>query len=120
MPAGRPSKMTPERVKKLEDAFLWGCNDTEACLYADISRQTLHNYQEKHPEFIDRKERLKTNPLMMAKRIQFEDLVGSDSTIAQKVIDRKEGKKIAVTGEDGGPLITKIQYEVVNAEDSSS
>jgi hypothetical protein len=46
MPAGRPTKMTPDTVKKLEEAFLLGCSDIEACLVADISKQTLYNSNE--------------------------------------------------------------------------
>jgi hypothetical protein len=56
---GRPTKMTTDIVKKLEDAFCVGATDAMACFYAGISRQTLYNYQEKHPDFVDRKEALK-------------------------------------------------------------
>jgi hypothetical protein len=96
--------MTPARVNKLEEAFLMGCTDLEACLFADISKQTLYNYQESHPEFVDRKESLKQNPLLLSRGIQLDKLKEGDSTIAQKVLDRKEGSKVAVTGADGGPI----------------
>lgn len=65
---GRPTKMTPETVKKLEEAFALGCTDIEACLFADISKQTLYNYQDKNPKFIDRKEALKENPVLEARK----------------------------------------------------
>lgn len=64
---GRPTKMTDETVKKLEFAFMQGLSDEESCLYADISKQTLYNYQEKNPEFLDRKTVLKSNLKMNAK-----------------------------------------------------
>ena len=51
----RPTVMTDDIVAKLESAFLMGCTDNEACLYADIDRSTLYRYQEKNPEFSDRK-----------------------------------------------------------------
>ncbi len=63
----RPKKMTAEMVKKLEDGFLKGLSDREACLFAGISKQTLYNYQDKHPEFLDRKNLLKENLKMHAK-----------------------------------------------------
>jgi hypothetical protein len=47
--------MTEATVAKLEQAFAFGCTDLEACLYADISKDCLYNYQKKHPEFVDRK-----------------------------------------------------------------
>ena len=116
MAGGRPTKMTPERVQKLEQAFLMGCTDVEACLFADISKQTLYNYQEQTPEFIDRKESLKSNPVMKAKGIQMNDLNDGNSQIAQKVIDRKEGSKVAITGADGGPIeITEIKRVIVKS-----
>jgi len=68
MPAGRPTKMTKEAILKLEEAFMWGCTDLEACLNADINKSTLYVYQDKHPEFKDRKERLKENPIMLARK----------------------------------------------------
>ncbi len=63
MPAGRPTVMTVETVNKLEEAFMLGCTDEEACFAANISKQTLYNYQDKNPEFIDRKETLKSRPV---------------------------------------------------------
>jgi hypothetical protein len=108
MPAGRPTIMTPETLNKLEEAFLWGCVDDEACLYAGISHQTLYNYQEKHPEYVERKAMLKTNPLLQAKRIQSKALGEDDVAIAMKVIDRKEGSKVALTDGAGGPVHINI------------
>ena len=65
--AGRPTKMTEATVKKLDEAFAVGCSDLEACLYAGISKQTLYNYQDENPEYIDRKEKLKQNLKMHSK-----------------------------------------------------
>ena len=53
----RPTKMTGEAVSKLEKAFLMGCTDLEACVYAEISKHCLYRYEEKNPEFRDRKGR---------------------------------------------------------------
>ena len=55
----RPTVMTPEVIAKLEEAFAWGCSDIEACLWADIAPKTLYVYQEKNPEFAQRKAALK-------------------------------------------------------------
>lgn len=65
---GRPTVMTKDVVNKLEQAWSMGCSDLEACIFADISKQTLYSYQDKHPEFIDRKELLKKKPVLMAKK----------------------------------------------------
>lgn len=81
-----------------------GCTDREASLYAQIAPSTLYLYCENHPEFSERKEVLKGNPVLQAKRIQLAELQSDNSAIAQKVIDRKEGTKLAVSGPDGGPI----------------
>ena len=66
-PGGRPTKMTPETVKKLEEAYAIGCTDTEACIFADITRQTLTTYQNANPKFLDRKKLLKETPVLKAR-----------------------------------------------------
>lgn len=110
-PVGRPTIMTPEVVKKLEDAFKMGCTDIEACLNADISRQTLQNYQEKNPEFVDRKELLKKTPTFRA-RASILKAIDDDPDLAMKYLERKEKAEFSlrseVTGADGVPLQVKI------------
>lgn len=104
MPGGRPTKMTPETIRKLETAFLLGCTDQEACFAADITLSTLYLYGQNNPEFSDRKELLKQNPIYKARKVIVDALDDNDIATANKVIDRKEGSKIAVTGANGGPV----------------
>ena len=91
---GRPTVMTEEVVHKLESAFIAGCTDIEACCYAGISRAALHLYCEKHDGYIDRKELLKSQPVMQSKFIISKYLDEGDLNTANRVIDRKEGQKI--------------------------
>jgi hypothetical protein len=85
-------------VSKLEEAFLWGCTDIEACLHADISRKSLYRYIEKNPDFSHRKETLKQSPVLRARTILSQALDDKDLNTANRVLDRKEGQKVAVTG----------------------
>lgn len=50
---GRPTKMTPSTIGKLEQAFALGCPKTVACEYAGICTDTLYEYIKKNPEFTD-------------------------------------------------------------------
>lgn len=113
MPAGRPTVMTDEVLRKLEEAFLLGCTDLEACLVADISKTALYEYQEKHPEFAERKEALKSNPVYKARKVIINALDEGDVLTANKVIERKEGTKAKheLTGAGGKDL--KWLIEVV-------
>ena len=62
----RPRKITKETVQKLEEGFLMGLSDREACIYADIAVSTLYDYCKKHKIF-GRKELLKDNIKMKSK-----------------------------------------------------
>ena len=103
--AGQPTKMTPECLQLLREAFMWGCTDVEACCYAGIASSTLYLYIEKNPSFSEVKSRLKEMPIMKARRITSESLDDSNLSTAHKVIDRKEGQKITQDITSGGKPI---------------
>jgi len=88
---GRPTIMSEERVNKLETVFALGGSDEEACYYANISKQTLYNYQEKHPEFVDRKEALKNKPILQARQTIIQNL--DDPNLALKYLEKKRGEE---------------------------
>lgn len=103
----RPTIMTDELVNKLEYAFALGCTDEEACFYADISKQTLYNYQDKHPGFVDRKEALKSRPIFVARETLLRGLA-RDPDLALKMLERKKKDEFSLrselTGKDGDKL----------------
>jgi hypothetical protein len=104
---GRPTLMTEDTLKKLEDAFMLGCTDLEACLAADISTTTLYNYQNEHPEFVERKATLKENPIKIA-RVSVIKQMTEDGDLALKFLERKKKDEFSLrtelTGKDGGQL----------------
>jgi len=65
---GRPTVVTEEILHKLDEAFSLGCTDLEACLFAGISKSTLYNLQNKDKGFLERKEVLKENPVLLARQ----------------------------------------------------
>jgi hypothetical protein len=91
---GRPTKMKEATLQKLEQAFAWGCSDSEACIFAGINKSTLYAYCEKKREFTDRKELLKTTPVMKARMVVYDALLSGDLVTANKIIDRKEGSRV--------------------------
>lgn len=107
---GRPTIMTEDVLKKLEEVFAIGGTDEEACFYADISKQTLYNYQKEFPEFVDRKEALKERPILKARQTVVKALENPQH--AQWFLSRKRKKefseRIEQTGADGekiAPLV---------------
>jgi len=90
---GRPTSMTPETLRKLEEVFAIGGTDEEACFYADISKETLYEYQRKHPEYTDRKEALKQKPILKARQTVVKALDDADN--AQWYLERKNKKEFS-------------------------
>jgi predicted GIY-YIG superfamily endonuclease len=96
-PGGRPTKMTENTIGKLDEAFCWGCTDTEACLYADIHPDTLYEYIKKHPEYSDRKEALKENPVMLARASVVKSIKSEENPeLALKYLERKKKDEFGV------------------------
>lgn len=102
--------MTPDVLQKLEEAFLVGASDEQACLYADIAVRTLHYYCEANPDFLQRKELLKHQPRLQAKINVTAAIKAKDVDVSKWLLDRTDKDfatktKTEVTGADGQPLI---------------
>lgn len=110
---GRPTVMTEEVVQKLEFAFMRGMTDVEACLYADISRSTLHNYCEEHPEFLDRKEELKQHPTSKARLNVTEAIEKGDADMSKWWLERKAKNEFSTKQEIGGEIKVKRLEDVL-------
>lgn len=110
--------MTPDTIKKLEEVFAIGGTDKEACFYADISHQTLYDYQAKHPEFLERKEALKEKPILKARQTVVQSL--SHPQHAQWFLERKRksefAQRVENTGADGGALVIQFDNALANKD----
>lgn len=87
-PAWRPSEMSEQKVKKLEEAFSLDCSIWEACFYADISKQTYYNRLETKPELVDRFNALREKPVLIARQTVVKALT-TQPDIALKYLERK-------------------------------
>ena len=120
-PIGRPTVMTDNTVNKLEQAFAMGCGDEEACLFAGITKTTLYKYIETHPDFTDRKEMLKKNPVLKARQVLLNHLALDDKDIAKYVVDKHDGKakqSVDVSGEMTNYLkVAIVEFSDDRAED---
>lgn len=85
---GRPTKITPEVLAKLEQAFKVGANDVEACEHAGIDEATLYRYQEKNPTFCEQKVAWKRNPILKAKYTIYKNL--DDPNVAKWLLERRD------------------------------
>ncbi len=105
---GRPTVMTDEVLRKLKEAFAFGCTDEEACYYAEIGKTALYDYQNEHPEFTEQKEALKQRPILLARQEVINGLKGNPE-LALKFLERKKKDEFSLRKEFAGvkeqPLI---------------
>lgn len=109
---GRPTILTPEIIAKLEQAFSMGCSDLEACFYADIGKTTLYNYQNAHPEFVDRKERLKERMIFKARTVIADALNNKDENTARWYLERKRKDEFSTKQETVLSTIDNSPFEI--------
>lgn len=113
---GRPLAIDKTVLSKLEEAFLIGATDKEACLVANISMATLYRYCEENPEFRDRKEELKDTPKYAARKNVIKALGEGDKNMSQWYLERKAKEEFSQrtesTGKDGKDLIPETTDEI--------
>lgn len=112
---GRPTVMDELTLKKLDECFANGGTDIQACFIANISTQTLYNYQHEHPEYIERKQALKDMIAYQAKSI-IKDKLADDKTsldtakwyLERKDKDFKQKTDITSNNESLQPVLVKF------------
>lgn len=112
---GRPTIMTDEALQILEDAFSVGATDLEACFLAKIGKSTLYNYQEKNPEFVERKEALKNMTKFKAKKVVSKDIDEGKADTAKWYLERKgKDEGFSSRQEVSGPDGKDLTFNVIN------
>lgn len=87
---GRPKKITPAVLRKLEVAFSLGLNDKQARLFAgNLPASTFYDYCQEHPEFSELKELLKQSPEINAKTNIAKALKDGDKELSKWYLERK-------------------------------
>lgn len=108
--AGRPTVMTAEKIRKLEEGFLMGLSDRKCCSFAEVSTTALYDYCAKHPKFKERKELLKDSPAIQAVFNVVTAIKNGDEDMSKWYLERKckdefsLKQDIAVTGKINNPL----------------
>lgn len=64
---GRPTVITDFVILKLQQAFMIGCTDREACIYAGIAENTFYEFCKKYPHFREQKENWKDEPILASR-----------------------------------------------------
>jgi len=86
---GRPLKMTPKIVANLLNAFSNSFTDDEACIYSEISKNTLYRFIDKNPVFWNQKEILKKKPNIKAKMNWLKEINWGNYNSSKEWLERK-------------------------------
>jgi hypothetical protein len=87
---GRPTVMTSENIAKLEEAFLNGGTDSEACFIAGIGTTAFYDYCKENPDFTERKEALKQMVKYQAKKNVVEAINGGSLSLSQWFLEKRD------------------------------
>lgn len=114
---GRPSKKDDDGfgpVSKLLAAFWRGCNVTEACNYADISRETYYKWTSENPELSDTFAMARTKVSENAKAIIVNAIDHGDINAAKWWLERRNKKEFGPNADDN--LVEPSNEEVAEAK----
>ena len=87
---GRPSKITPSVLRKLEEAYLLDATHLEAAIYAGISESTLHDYRKKNPEFSERMKVVRRMTGLQAKINITKAIKDGDIKVSKWYLERRD------------------------------
>ncbi len=96
--AGRPNEKTNEdytdfsqdTLQKLEECFLQGLNNTEACLLANISQETFYGILRVNPKRKERFELLKENVKVLAKQNIYKVINEGDKDTSKWYLEKRD------------------------------
>lgn len=120
--AAKVTKLTPEVVKKLLEAFAIDCTVEQACYYAQISERTYYNWVKKNPELLQEFDAMRNALPLKAKHNIAQRIHASDVNLSQWLLERKEsneyGEKVkiehsgTVDGDEPHPEDEEIRKEL--------
>jgi len=95
---GRPESISGDILAKLRSAFMIGCTEEEACLFARINPATLYRHKQRHPEFCKEIELLRHHPKLKARITIQKNL--NDPKVAAWYLERKAKDEFSAEKDD--------------------
>lgn len=124
----RPTTYNPEFC---DQVIAWGEQGKSLAWMAahlDVSKQTVHNWMDAHPEFLDAITRAKAKAQAWWEDAGQAGMVGnglnagvwSKSMAARFPEDWRDNKGVEVTGSGGGPVVTRIELVALQADEDGA
>ena len=89
-PIGRPSTVTEEKIKRLEEAFMFGFSDNMACIYAGVSRTAFYRFLANNEPLRDRFKALKRNVRLQARFNVAKAIEAGDLEVSRWYLERRD------------------------------
>lgn len=107
---GRSTVMTPQVLAKLEECFAKGYNDYQSYKSAGISKDAFYDYKKSHPDFSEKIQWLKDNPLILAKENVYDKIAEGDIKTSQWYLERKAKDEFSLRTENIG-ISTQVKLD---------
>ena len=103
---GKFTNLAEKSVKKLDEAFMMDCTVEEACLFADISKQTFYNWVNDNPKMKERFDALRHQPFLKARRTIMDSLESPQYAFEYMKRKKKDefSERAELTGKEGKDL----------------
>ena len=87
---GRPTKLSPEMVKKLEEAASVDATIEQMCFYAGIAEKTYYNWIDKNPELLQRLDSLRQRRPLKANQNITAAIENGDLALSKWELEKKQ------------------------------
>ncbi len=115
--AGRPTKMTDDLVRKLEEIFKIDWTVGEACSRAWIWTTTYYERIEKNKEFADRMSKAQDYPFILARKTLMKGIQKEDTKAAIEYLKRRDKRyhdKSENTNRNTNEEVSKEELDKIN------
>lgn len=93
LPAGRPTAVTPDVIRKIEEVAALDGSVEEMAYYAGVHKQTIYTYFKNNPTFLDHVNDLRQRPILKARQTVVRSLENPDH--AFKYLERKRKQEFS-------------------------
>ena len=105
---GRPRAIQEKQLQQWKEAFLMGCTNREACLYADVCESTFYDFLKDYPEYSEKIDIWKNYEKVKARMVVHKALDKGDREMAKWYLERKAKDEFSTKQEVDATVNNKV------------